>query len=117
MRSVRPRLLLRLAGLILLTTATLYCTDQSKIGPDRVLYVRMEPDSVDVAAGDTVSVFAFPIDADSALLPNKRITWASQDPGIATVDSIGLVTGVASGKTHVSATAGGVAGLAVVNVP
>lgn len=107
----------RLAGVIFLTSAILSCSDQSEIGPDKVLFVRMEPDSVGVAAGDTVSVFAFPIDADSALLPNKRITWRSEDIAVATVDSVGLVHGVATGKTHVIATAGGVDGLTIITVP
>ncbi len=115
MRLVRP--LVRLAGLTLFTISMLRCTDQSEIGPEKVLYVRMEPESVAVAAGDTVSVFAFPIDADSALLPNKRIIWTTENSAVATVDSIGLVRGVASGKTHVVATAGGVDGLTVVTVP
>lgn len=117
MGLARHRILLQLAGIALLITASAQCTDQSAIGPERVLFMRMEPDSVDLAAGDTISVFAFPIDADSAFLPNKRVTWASEDAGIATVDSVGLVTAVSSGKTHVVATAGGVAGLSVVNVP
>lgn len=37
----------------------------------------------------------------------RDIAWASADPAVATVDSAGVVTGVAPGTTEITATAGG----------
>jgi uncharacterized protein YjdB len=103
--------------LVGLTGATLRCTDQSAIGPERVQRVRVVPESVSVAVGDTVRAAAFPIDADSAFLPNLPVSWMSEGVAIATVDGAGLITGIASGTTHISASSGGVAGVVAVSVP
>lgn len=93
------------------------CSDQSDIGPNRVVSVRMVPESVSVAAGDTIRVEAFPLDADTAFLPQVKVTWSSEATGVATVDAAGLITGVANGTTFVDATAQGVVGKVIVVVP
>ncbi|MEG1843907.1 MAG: Ig-like domain-containing protein [Clostridia bacterium] len=59
------------------------------------------PERVNVLAGQSQSVGA-------VVLPNtatdKRLTWSSADPNIATVNARGVVTGVAKGKTLLTAT-------------
>lgn len=93
------------------------CSDHSDIGPNKVVTVRVVPESVSVAVGDTIRVGAFPLDADTAFLPQAAVTWASEAGGVATVDAAGLITGVASGNTLVDATAQGVVGKVIVVVP
>jgi Bacterial Ig-like domain (group 2) len=44
------------------------------------------------------------------------IAWATLDPGIATVDATGLVTGVGAGSTKIAATFSGATGTATVTV-
>lgn len=93
------------------------CSNNSDVGPSQVVRVRMVPESVSVAAGDTIRVSAFPVDADTAFLPNVRVAWSTEAGAVATVDAAGLITGVATGVTNVEATAQGVVGKVVVVVP
>jgi len=44
------------------------------------------------------------------------VSWATQDPGIATVDASGLVTGAGLGSTKIAATFHGATGTATVVV-
>jgi Big-like domain-containing protein len=44
------------------------------------------------------------------------VTWATQNPGIATVDATGLVTGAGAGSTKIAATFHGTTGTATVSV-
>lgn len=51
---------------------------------------------------------AFPTvrDADNAVIsPPPKLTWSSSDPSIATVDTLGYITGVATGSVTIKATA------------
>ena len=47
---------------------------------------------------------------------STQVTWSSGTPGVATVSSAGVVTGVASGTSTISATLNGVTGSTVVTV-
>lgn len=46
-------------------------------------------------------------DERNAALTGRRVTWASSNPAVAMVDATGLITGVASGTTTISASAEG----------
>ncbi|MEO8636065.1 MAG: hypothetical protein ABI587_12380 [Gemmatimonadales bacterium] len=108
------RLLLLLGG-----AAVAACSDASSIGPGSVITVRVVPDTMTLffAAGqDTATAQAFPLDDQGAFLPGKAITWATDDPLVAQVDSAGGVTAIGFGTTHLTATVNGIAGTAVVNV-
>jgi hypothetical protein len=76
----------------------------------------MVPESLTVDVGQQTSLRAFPIDADSAFVASKHVEWSSDQPGVATVDPQGSVTGVALGSATISATADGIQGQAVVTV-
>jgi uncharacterized protein YjdB len=115
-QDIPVRLLLPVAGASLFLLAVA-CSNNSSVGPQQVVRVRVVPESVSVAAGDTVRVAAFPVDLDSAWLPNKPVDWLSETAGVATVDGAGLITGVASGSTMVDATSDGVVGKVIVVVP
>lgn len=77
------------------------------IGADisvRVLGVRaiqVNPTNASIRAGDT-QPFSATFDADPGV--STAVTWASTDNAIATVNSAGLVTGVAAGSTTIRAT-------------
>lgn len=64
--------------------------------------VTLDKTSVTIAPGSTAQLSA-------AILPSNAtdttLTWSSSNPSIATVNSTGLVTGVASGTAYVTATA------------
>jgi hypothetical protein len=44
------------------------------------------------------------------LLMGNEVTWSSSDPAIATIDTTGVLTGVAPGAVTISATFSGVTG-------
>ena len=56
--------------------------------------------------GDTATVSATVTDARDNVIANARVDWSNSDPSVATVDSAGLVTAVASGDASVTATLG-----------
>ena len=60
--------------------------------------ITLSPDSLVFAApGDTATVMATILDAGGSEVTSPNLTWSSSDTTTATVDSSGVVTGVASG--------------------
>lgn len=79
--------------------------------------VEITPASVVLAElGATALLTATALDATGEPVPGARITWSSQDDGVATVDASGLVTGLSRGTTNVQASADEVVGLARIGV-
>lgn len=66
--------------------------------------ISVEPTSVTFTAiADTIQLSASVLDAENAPVPDASVTWSSNDAGIATVDSQGLVTAVRNGSTQITA--------------
>ena len=87
-----------------------------------ISYVLVTPDSADVAVGASKQFVAKAYAADSlalgvAELDGRSFTWVSGDNTKAVVSTTGLVLGVASGKTTVTATVATKSATAVVRVP
>lgn len=81
-----------------------------------VTTIELSPSSVTLdAIGATQQITASPKDQNGNPI-NEPLTWSSQDPSVATVNSSGLVTAVANGTTRVNASAGGVTASAQVVV-
>lgn len=57
-----------------------------------------------VAVGGQVPLSATVVGSDNKILGNEKVTWASGNASVATVDSDGRVTGVAAGKATITAT-------------
>lgn len=55
-------------------------------------------------------------DVDDSTLDSKSVVWASTAPTVASVDSAGLVKGLASGATTIRATIGLISGSAPLSV-
>ena len=77
--------------------------------------VAVTPTAATLAAADTVRLAAAITDWNGSQV-SGTIRWATHDPGIATVDSAGLVTAVHAGSTTVTATFSGAAGRATITV-
>lgn len=60
-----------------------------------------------IESGETVQLSASPRDSTGAPLAGRTTTWQSSAPSVATVSSTGLVTGVDSGMTTITATSEG----------
>jgi hypothetical protein len=61
---------------------------------------------LEVAVDDARTITAVVYDANGNVL-NRRPTWQTSAPGVATVDDNGVVRGVAEGQATITATAGG----------
>jgi OOP family OmpA-OmpF porin len=68
------------------------------------------------AAGATAQLSAQATDANNRPITGKMFAWASDKTTTATVSAAGLVTAVADGVAHVSATVDGKSGSAIVTV-
>ncbi len=79
--------------------------------------VAVSADTLSFAAlGDTVRLSAEVRDHNGQVISGAAVTWASSDPGVAAVDSTGLVTAVGDGSAAVTATSGEASGSAQVTV-
>lgn len=78
--------------------------------------VEVTPPSIQVMAGTIAALTAKVTDDAGNVVRDRRVVWASADPGIATVSESGVVTGVSVGRVEVAATAEGKSGTASVNV-
>ncbi|HEX5439035.1 MAG TPA: Ig-like domain-containing protein [Gemmatimonadaceae bacterium] len=103
-------------------TAMINATSEGKTGSARltvlapVAKVEVNPPAAFVRPGGTVQFTAATLDKDGNTLTGRTVKWTSSDQNVATVDTTGLVTAVASGSATISATAEGVDGTAQVTV-
>jgi len=77
--------------------------------------ITVTPSSPSVAIGGTVQLDVAITDWNGAPTTGT-VSWATQDPGVATVDASGLVTGAGVGSTKIAATFHGATGTATVAV-
>lgn len=97
--------------------ALLACEDTlTQIRVEDVVELRLSVDQAEVPIGRETRLAAYPLDTSGALLIGPTVTWESADPQVASVDSVGVVTGVAFGSTPVTARIGALAASAVVTV-
>jgi len=106
----------RLALLSLCTLAFALACGGDSSGPPAVASVDVSGPTSDVAVGGTLQLTATALDAKGTALTGRPVTWTSVSPTIATVNSAGLVTGVAAGSTAITATIGGQTGSQTINV-
>lgn len=102
----------RVLGLLVVTAPLLACDgDDEPSGPTPVASVAVTSPIHDVMAVDrTVQLTAIAQDASGNTLSEQTFTWDSSDETVAGVDAAGLVQGLASGTSTISATADGVSG-------
>ena len=74
--------------------------------------VSVTPDSASLLVGDTARLSAAGLDALGNEVAGASFTWSSADTLVATIDSGGLATGIATGTAEITATSSGVEGRA-----
>jgi hypothetical protein len=74
-----------------------------------VAHIEISPPGITLVAGNTQQLQATPKTSSGITVPNRQVTWSSDDQGIATVSSR-HVSAVASGSTRISASVDGVRG-------
>jgi len=73
------------------------------VTPVPVAAVIVTPPSLGLTVGQTGQLEATPRDANGTQLTDRVVTWASDNVGVATVSTTGLVTAVAAGTATVTA--------------
>ncbi len=81
-----------------------------------VASVSITPPTASLTTGSTVQLTATALDAAGNVLTGRAVTWTSGTPAVATVNSAGLVTGVAPGTAVITADVGGVTATATMTV-
>lgn len=84
--------------------------------PPGVASVSVTPAGPTIKVGETVHLVAQTFDASGAVLTGRTVTWSSSNTGVATVDNTGVVTGVSTGASIITATSEGKSGTAAVAV-
>ena len=92
------------------------CVAQEIAAPGVVTAIRVFPDTVALRVGDSSVVRAAALDENATWLVQRIAEWNSSAAGIVTVDSAGVVRGIASGTAVLTASIGSVEGTAVVLV-
>ena len=108
---------------VLAGSATITATSEGQSGTSAVTVVHMPvasvtvtPASATVSAGSSVQLTATPKDANGNPLVGRTVTWQSSNTSAATVNSSGLVTGVAAGSATITATSEGQSGTSAITV-
>jgi len=73
-----------------------------------VAAVTITPVNATIVEGETLRLSAERLDAQGNRLSERKLTWSSSDAEVASVDSTGLVTGIAQGSARITALSEGV---------
>src|SRR3989454_2119008 len=116
-RDMEEATMPRILGRLLATAAAVLLVTCSNEGPSAtVASVTVTPTAATVVVAGTVQLTATTKDANGSVLTGRVVTWASGNPGVATVSATGLVTGVAQGQATITAASEGQQGTAAVTV-
>jgi large repetitive protein len=111
-RAVRFRTASVAAAVLIVVVA---CRD-SVVTPVGVDSVRISPDGATISIGGSTALSAAVLGSSGAPLTGRTVAWSSLDPGTATVDNGGRVSGVAPGAARIRASAESAADTVVVTV-
>ncbi|MGH7524075.1 MAG: Ig-like domain-containing protein, partial [Gemmatimonadales bacterium] len=87
--------------------ATCQSRDATAPAPVAVATISLTTSAVVIAPLERLTVTAVPRDSAGRELTGLDVSWTSSQPSLATVDSHGVVTGIAGGMTTVTAIIGG----------
>src|SRR6266498_29643 len=103
--------------------ATITATSEGQSGsaavtvtPVPLASVAVSPPTASIQVGQTAQLTATPKDASGNTLSGRVVTWGSSSTSIATVNTSGLVSGVAAGSGTITATSEGKSGSAAITV-
>ena len=106
----------RLALVSLCTLASVLACGGDSSGPPAVASVDVTAPTSSVGVGGTLQLTATAHDAKGNAVTGRPVTWTSATQTVATVSTTGLVTGVATGSTSITATVDGKTGSHMINV-
>lgn len=82
----------------------------------RLSRIVVTPDRAELVPGEAIALTAVGRDDKGKVLPGVVVQWTTSDDGVAMVSATGIVTAVAPGTAVISATSGGIAGIATIVV-
>jgi uncharacterized protein YjdB len=106
-------------------TATITATSSGKTGtssitvtavPPVVTTVIVTPTSASIIVGATTTLQATVNDQNGNVMTGQTVTWSTSNPAAATVNSSGVVAGVAAGTATITATSSGKSGTSNITV-
>ncbi len=104
-------------------TATITATVEGVMGtsaitvdPDPVATVVVTPDTAQVEVAATIQLAGQTFDSNNQELIGRAVTWSSSDDNLATVDTMGRVTGVAVGTVTITGSSEGQMDTATVTI-
>ena len=122
-RMSRHRALIRQSALLAAVALAKGCGDGTtptvppKPDPPRAATVIISPATAELTAlGATAQLTGQVLDQSGQVMASATVTWSSSNVAVATVGTTGLVTAVGNGTATVTATSGGVSGMASVTV-
>ncbi|HYC52586.1 MAG TPA: Ig-like domain-containing protein [Gemmatimonadaceae bacterium] len=93
------------------------CTDATTVvTPTPVASVEVSPPATSLIVGEQVTLRAKPKAQGGAELPDREVTWSTENAALATVSSTGVVTTLATGEVGIRATSEGRIGRAVLTI-
>lgn len=112
----RARVRLVLSILAFLVVGACDPNEVQQVTEDDVAQIQITPDSLLLPIGESATLVAHTLDASGALLSGVPVTWQAGDPGVASVDTEGNVTGNAVGTTQIGVRAADVTASVTVRV-
>jgi len=106
-------------------SATITATSSGKTGTSSITVtavapvvatVTVAPTSASVVAGASTTLQATVKDQNGNVMTGQTVTWSTNNPAAATVNSSGVVTGVAAGSATITATSSGKTGTSSITV-
>jgi len=86
------------------------------VTPVPVASVAVAPAVMSMLVGATAQLAAVTLDSAGSVLSGRPVTWGSSAPAVASVNSVGLVTGATAGSATITATSEGQSGSSTVTV-
>jgi uncharacterized protein YjdB len=87
-----------------------------RVTPALVAGVRIDPGQISLGPGESVELTAVAVNPRGRAIPGMVPAWVCSDPGIVSITSEGIITGLRPGSARVAATLGGRRTTAVVTV-
>jgi uncharacterized protein YjdB len=84
---------------------------------ENVVFVRLAPSFVTLPKSASFALTVSVLDGRGQDLTGRIVTYESSNPNVATVDAAGVVKGLATGETMITATCEGRSGSAKITVP
>lgn len=104
------------AVIVLFAVGTASCNSSATGANPDIVSIRIDPTSLAMTTGAARALTAVALDAAGAPVNNPQVHWSSENPAVASVSAIGLVTAAQAGKTQVAASKGGISAVVPVTV-